>query len=209
MDIVNPDIEAYLDKTLPAPDPILREMQRYAASKDFPIVGPQVGRLIYLLARSIGATRVLELGSGFGYSAFWFALAVGPSGRVVLTDVSKEHAALARDYFKRARMPERAQIEIGNSLDIAPQVPGSFDIVFCDVDKKYYGRTLEIARAKLRSGGLFIVDNMLWGGSVLNKSREGDARGVKELTRLLLSAPDFSTAILPVRDGVAVALKVG
>ena len=208
MDIIDPSIDEYLNKTMTVRDPLLREMQRYGESRGFPIVGPQVGRLLHLLALSIGATRVLELGSGFGYSAMWFAQAVGANGRVVLTETSKENAKQARQYFERAGMANRVQIEMGDALEIIGQLPGLFDIIFNDVDKQHYPCTLDLVRPKLRLGGLFITDNMLWDGSVLNKSRKGDVRGVKELTRRLLDAPDFVTTILPVRDGIAVALKI-
>jgi predicted O-methyltransferase YrrM len=207
MNIVDPKIDDYLDQNLPAPPVLLTEMERYGRAEGFPIVGPQVGRLLYLLARTIGATRVLELGSGFGYSAMWFANAIGPNGRVVLTDGSQENLTRARTYFERAHMLDRVQFEHGNALDIIGRLPGLFDIIFNDVDKQFYPRTLELMRPKLRPGGLFITDNMLWGGSVLGKSRQSDVRGVKELTRRLLSAPDLITTILPVSDGVAVALK--
>lgn len=208
MNIVDASIEQYLDKTLAVASPILREMERYGKSQGFPIIGPQVGRLCQVLARSIGATRVLELGSGFGYSAMWFAEAVGSNGRVVLTEGSKENADLARDYMRRAGMLNRIQIEVGNALQIASRLPGFFDIVFNDVDKKDYPRTIDLVRPKLRNGGLFITDNVLWGGSVLGAARSADVRGIKEFTRLLLASPDFVTTILPVRDGVAVALRV-
>jgi caffeoyl-CoA O-methyltransferase len=208
MNITDPKIEEYLDKTLTVGNPLLREMQRYGDSVGFPIVGPQVGRLLNLLARSVGATRILELGSGFGYSAMWFAQAIGPNGRVVLTDTSTENAKKAREYFKRAEMLDRFQFEIGDALQIITQLPGLFDIIYNDIDKQQYKCTLDLVRPKLRTGGLFITDNMLWGGSVVEASRKADVRSVKELTRQLLEAPDFAATILPVRDGVAVALKI-
>lgn len=208
MDIVNPKIEAYLDKKITPHDPILREMQTFGESRNFPIVGPQVGRLLFILARSVNAQRVLELGSGFGYSAMWFARAVGPKGRVVLTDMSKANSDMARDYFQRAKMIERIEIETGDALKIIGGLPGQFDVIFNDVDKQYYPGTLDLVRPKLRVGGLFITDNMLWSGRVLSSSRSGDVQGIKELTRLLLDADDFATTVLPVRDGVAIALKV-
>ncbi len=186
----------------------MSEMQREGENRGFPIVGPQTGRLLHLLARSVGAGRVLELGSGFGYSAMWFADAVGRNGRVVLTEASKENAARAQEYFKRAGLLDRVQIEIGDGLDIITRVPGWFDVIFNDVAKKDYPRTLDMVRPKLRVGGLFISDNMLWDGQVLKSARNADVRGIKELTRLLLAASDFTTTILPVGDGVAVALKV-
>jgi predicted O-methyltransferase YrrM len=207
MDIVDRQIQAYLDKILAVNDPILREMQRYGESRHFPIVGPQVGRLLYFLAQTIGATRVLELGSGFGYSAMWFASAVGPQGRVVMTESSKENVDRARDYIKRAGMSKRIQIEQGDALEILKRLPGWFDLIYNDVDKHDYPRTLDLVRSKLRPGGLFITDNILWSGTVLGPARSADVRGIKEFTKLLMEAPDFITTMLPVRDGVAVALK--
>ncbi len=208
MDIVDPQITEYLDKTLTVPTALLREMEREGQATQFPIVGRQAGRLLHLLARSVGAGRILELGSGYGYSAMWFADAVGKSGRVVLTEESKENAARAKEYFKRAGMLDRVQIEIGNGLDIIARVPGWFDVIFNDIAKKDYPLTLDLVRPKLRVGGLFISDNMLWGGEVLTSGRSADLRGIKEFTRLLLAAPDFTTTIVPVGDGIAVALKI-
>lgn len=207
MDIVDPRIEDYLDKILAVNDPILREMQRFGESRHFPIVGPQVGRLLYLLAHTIGATRVLELGSGFGYSAMWFASAVGPQGRVVLTESSKENVDRAKTYFKRAGLSKRIQIEQGDAIEILKGLPGWFDVIYNDIDKHAYPRTIDPVRSKLRPGGLFISDNLLWSGTVLGSARSADVRGLKEFTKSLMEAPDFVTTILPIRDGVAVALK--
>lgn len=207
MNIINEEINQYLDQQLAIDDVFLKEMEDYGRSKGFPIVGPQVGRLLYFLARTIAAQRVLELGSGFGYSAMWFANAVGPKGRVVLTESSKDNAARATVYFKRAGMLDRVAIQVGNALELVDPMPGLFDLVFNDVEKQSYPLVLDLIRPKLRVGGLFVSDNMLWYGSVLSNSRAADVRGVKELTRLLLAAPDFITTLLPVRDGVAVALK--
>ncbi len=208
MDIVNPQIEAYLDKVLTVESSVLREMQRYAETRHFPIVGPQVGRLLYLLAQTIGATRVLELGSGFGYSAMWFASAVGPQGRVVMTDSSKQNLERARDYFKRAGMSRRIEMEQGNALEILNRLPGWFDLIYNDIDKRDYPLTIDPVRAKLRPGGLFVTDNMLWSGTVLNAARSSDVRGIKEFTKRLIASPDFATTILPIRDGIAVSLKL-
>ncbi len=207
MDITHPKIDDYLDQTLAASDPILREMEAYGHKRHFPIIGPQVGRLMHLLARSINAKRVLELGSGFGYSGMWFANAVGADGMVVMTEGDAKNSARARDYFQRAGLTNRAKFLVGNAFDLARQEPGPFDIIFCDVDKEDYGRVLDFVRPRLRVGGLFICDNMLWSGEVLRKHPDAGTRGIIELTRQLTTAPDFIATILPVRDGVAVALK--
>jgi len=206
MDLVHPDIDRYLGRWAALDDPVVGDMERLAAERGFPIVGPQVGRLLLMLARSIDARRVLELGSGFGYSAWWFATAVGPEGRVILTEGSSENADLARGFLDRAALGERVEIRVGDGLEIAREYDGPFDIVFNDIDKQDYPRALPVALQRLRPGGLFITDNMLWQGRVLDEvAADASTRGVLELTRALYAASNLDTTILPVRDGVAVS----
>ena len=206
MDLVQPDIDRYLGRWAASDDPIIVEMERLASERGFPIVGPQVGRLLLMLARSIDAKRVLELGSGFGYSAWWFATAVGPAGHVILTEGSRDNADLAHGFLDRAGLAERVEIRVGDALEIAREYDGLFDIVFNDIDKHDYPRALPVALERLRPGGLFVTDNMLWQGRVLDESAaDATTRGVLELTRALYAASNLDTAILPIRDGVAVS----
>jgi predicted O-methyltransferase YrrM len=203
VDIVHPEIDRYLHDLADPSDPILREMEVLAAERSFPIVGPQVGRLLHLVAKSIGARRVIELGSGFGYSAYWFALAVGHEGRVVMTEGSPDLAAEAAEFLRRGGLADRVRIEVGDALEIAERLGGVYDIVFTDIDKEQYPQVLDLARQLLRPGGLLICDNMLWFGTVLDpEPRPESTRGVVELTRRLRNAPDFDSVCLPLRDGV-------
>lgn len=207
VDIVNPDIDRYLHELANPQDPVLREMELLAAERSFPIVGPQVGRMLELLARAVSARRIIELGSGFGYSAYWFAKAVGPGGEVVLTERSEEQAAEAAAFLERGQLAGRVRIEVGDALEIVDRIGGEFDIVFNDVDKERYPAVLEKAAAALRPGGLFISDNMLWFGTVLEASPdEASTRGVQELTRRLYDSDDFQTVLVPLRDGVTVSI---
>jgi len=206
VDIVDPAIDRYLHELANPEDPVLREMEVLAAKESFPIVGPQVGRLLHLLARMIRARRVIELGSGFGYSAYWFARAVGPDGRVVLTEGSEERAAQAAEFLERGGLAERVRIVVGDGLEIIEGAGSGFDIVFNDVDKEDYPRVLDKAAAALRPGGLFISDNMLWFGTVLEaEPSEASTHGIKELTRLLYASSEFETVLVPLRDGVTVS----
>ncbi len=208
MDIVDPEIDRYLHDLASPDDPVLCEMELLAAERSFPIVGPQVGSLLHVLARSIGARRVIELGSGFGYSAYWFARAVGPEGLVVLCEGSQERANEAQRFLDRGGFAERVRIEVGDALQIAGRVEGEFDIVFNDVDKELYPEVLPLASALLRSGGLLICDNMLWFGTVLEEQPEQlSTLGVKELTRLLHETDDFETTLVPIRDGVSISVR--
>ncbi len=207
MDITHPAIDRYLSELSSPKDPILGEMEMLAAERSFPIVGPQVGRLLYVLAASASAKRIIELGSGFGYSAYWFARAVGPDGLVVLTETSPERAAEAKRFLERGGMLDRVRIEIGDALEIIDRIGGDFDIVFNDIDKERYPLVLERAAAALRPGGLLISDNMLWFGAVLeDPPYEASTQGVLELTRLLYESEDFRTVLLPLRDGVTVSV---
>jgi len=207
MDLVHPDIDRYLTSLAAHGDPVLGEMEKLGAERNFPIVGPQVGRLLEVAARSCGARRVLELGSGFGYSAYWFLRAVGSEGTVFLTEGSAELTREAEAFLTRGGFAGRFRIEVGDGLEIAAALTGPFDVVFCDIDKHDYPKALPIARRLLRPGGLFITDNMLWDGKVLAPD-DLQTRGVLELTRALYADTDFVTTLVPLRDGLTVAVKI-
>ncbi|HET6372565.1 MAG TPA: O-methyltransferase [Candidatus Polarisedimenticolia bacterium] len=216
LDILDPRIEQYLRELLPAPDPIRAEMERIGAERKFPIIGPLVGNLCGLMAASIGARKVFEMGSGFGYSTLWFARAVGPEGLVVHTEGSAENSKLARDFLTRAGLADRVRFEVGDAREILDREIAAgrtlpFDVVFNDMDKEQYPDALPRARKALRQGGLLICDNMLWFGRVLEGSTgqavDHTTRGILELTRMLREAPDFVTTLIPIRDGVTVSLR--
>jgi predicted O-methyltransferase YrrM len=206
--IVNPEVEGYLRKVAPASEPVLAEMEELAARRDFPIVGPLVGRLLFVLARALGAERVFELGSGYGYSALWFAKALAGGGRVILTEGDAANVAAARGYFERAGLLDRAVFETGDGLEVIDRYPGPFDVVFCDIDKRDYPRAFHQALPRLRRGGLLITDNVLWSGRVARPAQDPDTAGVQEYNRLLMASPELVASLLPLRDGVAVAVKL-
>ncbi len=206
--IVNPEIEHYIESLTPPEDDILGEMEAYAGENDFPIVGPLVGRFLFQIALISGAKRVMDLGSGFGYSAYWFAKAVGEGGSVVFTDMSAGNSKLAGDYFKRAGLSSRIDIRTGNALEILDGTEGGFDIIFNDIDKEHYPRVVAKAYGKLRKGGLLVTDNILWFGRVLGDDSSPSTEGVREFTRILLSEKGFFTTIIPLRDGLSLSLKL-
>jgi predicted O-methyltransferase YrrM len=207
MNIVNPDIERYLADVLPSADPVLEEMERLAERERFPIVGPLVGRLLALMARSIGARTVFEFGSGFGYSAYWFLQGMDGRGAVVMTDDEEENAKRARNYFKKAKLADRVEIHVGDAFEIVDTQPGPFDIVLVDCEKARYPLAFDKALPKLRPGGLLIGDNVLWSGRVLTRSEEPSTIGIQQFTRLIATDARLTTAILPLRDGVSISIK--
>ncbi len=209
MDIVAPLIEEYLGRTYPKTDAVEEAMRAHAAEKGaFPIVGPLVGRLLELAARAIGAKRVLEVGSGFGYSAYWFCRGVGEGGRVILTEYDKANADKARDFLGKAGFADRVEIHVGDGVEVASQVKGPVDIAFFDLDKPRYALALSKALPLVRKGGLLIADNVLWGGAVAKEVHDDHTDGLREYTRRVMTDPSLYSIIVPIRDGVAVSLKV-
>jgi predicted O-methyltransferase YrrM len=206
--IVNPDIEEYLRNLAPVEDGILEEMEELGRERNFPIIGPLVGILLYQLAVMIGAKKIFEMGSGFGYSAYWFAKAIEGEGLVVFTELSEKNARLAKGFFRRGRVEKKIKIHIGDSIKILEQTEEEFDIIFNDIDKEYYPLVVDKAYKKLRRGGLFITDNVLWYGRVLTEDLSPSVKGIKEFTRLLLSEKGFLTTIIPIRDGISLSVKL-
>lgn len=207
--ITVPPVEDYLYSLLPPRDSVLSEMEDKAAERNIPIVGPAVGRILHQLAAISGAKTVFEMGSAIGYSTIWWARAIGNDGEVFYTDGDRKNADEARGYFDRAGVADRITIKTGDALELLSEQTRQFDVVFCDIDKEDYPRALRVALPKIRKGGLFVADNVLWSGKVAEASTsEASTQAILEFNRLLYASPDLYTTVLPVRDGVAVALKL-
>jgi len=201
-------VDDYLYSMLPKRDEVLVEMEDYASEHDVPIVGPAVARVLQQLALTINAQSVFELGSAIGYSTMWWAQAVGEKGRVVYTDGDPKNAARARGYFERAGVSKRITIHTGDALEFLSEQKQQYDVIFNDIDKEDYPRVLRLVSPRLRKGGLFITDNVLWSGRVAEKNpKDARTKAILEFNRLLYNSVDFYTTILPIRDGLAVALK--
>ena len=208
MHIVHPDVEKYIDSLTADNDPVLAEMETLAREKNFPIVGPQVGRLLYFFAKTSGAKKIMELGSGYGYSAWWFAKALPADGNVICTDTDPDNERKAIDFLTRAGLKSKVDFVLGSALDVLEQQQGTFDIIFNDIDKEDYPESIDRAVAKLRSGGLFITDNALWYGKVaLEEEPDKTTRGVLDFNEGIARHPQLESMILPLRDGLAVAMK--
>lgn len=205
--ITNPEIERYMLDLLPSRDPVLAEIEAYAAQHEIPIVGPAVGRFLSSLVLITKAKRIFELGSAIGYSTIWLARAAGPGCEVHYSDGSEENAARARSYFERAGVSGDIRIHVGDALTALASTPGAFDIIFNDVDKDGYPAVLKAAPSRIRTGGLFITDNTLWHARVLDPQNATD-RAVCEFNRQLFSSPDFYVSQLPLRDGVSVGVRL-
>lgn len=215
MDIVHPAVDRYLKELASGDDePVLMEMEKLADDNGFPIVGRLCGNVLELLARSIGAKRIFEMGSGYGYSAYWFSRATGPDGEIHLTDTDPDNERQAKDFLGRAGLDAPIDYHVEGALEAFDKTSGDFDIVYCDIDKGGYPDAWRRARDRIRVGGMFICDNMLWFGRVTGGPgtpedvRPGWTEAIVETTHMIFDDDRYRASIIPLRDGLITALRI-
>ena len=203
----------------PESDEIIEAMERHADEQNFPTVGPAVGAWLSVLARTTDAERIFEFGSGFGYSAYWFARGM-EEGEIVLTEIDADELDQAEAYFEQAGIADRAQFEHGDAIDIVAECDGPFDIVLIDNEKQRYREALEAVEEKLRPGSLVLADNAITAGvidrddviALLNGEEVETAteasRGIAEYLAYVREHDGLETALLPVGEGVAVSVVI-
>jgi len=212
--INHPQIVKYLKNLASKYDErVLNAMEAYGHKRGFPIIDRLCGAMIHLLALSIGARKVFELGSGFGYSAYWYSKAVGAQGKVWCTDGDPENRDRAEAYLKKAGFWKRIDFQVGDAVTQLNKTPGTFDIVYNDIDKDGYPAAWEAAKKRIHPGGFYICDNTLWSGRIVEKKvREPDyfkgwTDAIKDHNRRVFSDRNFDATLIPLRDGVLVARK--
>ena len=209
---VHPAIEDYMrGLSCRTDDPVLIEMERIAQENNFPIVGRLVGIFLETMAKSINARRVFEFGSGYGYSAYWFAKAVGTEGQVICSDGDPLNQIKSEQYLGSVGLLDRVNFHVGFAQEIFSRTEGLFDICYNDVDKGDYPEVWHMAKKRIRPGGLYIADNVLWHGRVAVEEYvdvvPGWTEAILEHNRLIFEDPEFDAFINPTRDGVIVARR--
>lgn len=212
MDLLNPAVTDYLNQLARHGDPVLTRLEEEAKAERFPIIGPPAGQLCHLAARMIGARRICELGSGFGYSTLWFARAVretaGSEGEVIHTVWDEGLSQRARRNVEEAGYTDLVRFHVGEAVGILKGLDGPFDLIFNDIDKEGYPASLPEIKRKLRVGGLLIIDNMLWHGRIFDDNdHDASTQGVRRFTSDLWADADFAKQLVPIRDGLILALK--
>ncbi len=202
---------AYTERLFAHEDALLLELRAEMERRGFPPiqVSAEEGRLLQLLLTTVGATRVLEIGTLGGYSALWMARALPEDGRLVTLEIEPEHAALAREFADRAGLADRIDVRLGPAADslAALEAAGAgFDACFIDADKEPYPDYLAAVRRMVRVGGLIMGDNAFRDGDVLEQERDAGAEGVHRFNEALAADPGLLSTIIPVRDGLAVAV---
>jgi len=210
--IIHLDQAEYLDNLLPSSDDLVFEMEAYAAEHNVPIADREVALFLEITARAIKARRALECGMAIGYSVIHLARGMGADGLVITIDPSDQMIKAAEGYLTRAGLRERAQIEKGYALEVIPRLNETFDLIFLDAVKEEYQGYLDLALPKLRTGGVVLCDNLLWGGQVAGEIRSPDQKpsteALREFNRYFVNHPQLRAEVLPVGDGLGYGVKV-
>ena len=206
--IIQHDQAEYLDQLLTQKDPLLAEMEAYAAEHRVPIADREVSRFIEITARITGARKALEIGMAIGYTVIHLARGMGEQGRVVTIDPSDEMIEAATGYLKRAGLIDRVEIKRGKALEVMPQLAETFDLLFIDAVKEEYAQYLDLGLPRLRTGGVVIVDNLLWGGRVASGDTESSTAALREFNPYFINHEQLLAEVLPVGDGLGYAVKL-
>lgn len=208
--IIQRDQAEYLDTLAPQNDQLLVEMEAYAAEHRVPIADREVALFLEITARAIAAQKVLEIGMAIGYSVVHLARGMGQGGTVVTIEPSDEMIDAAIVFFKRANLSQKVEIKRGKALDVMPNLTDTFDILYIDALKEEYAQYLDHGLPLLRTGGVVIVDNLLWGGLVAQPAAANDESStcaLREFNRYFMSHPQLRSEILSVGDGLGYAVK--
>lgn len=211
--IVPEPIERYLASLNHLSDATLEHVARVGADSQLPLIDAEVGALLRVLATAVGAMRILEIGTAIGYSGIWLAGALPRNGMLLTMERNEERARLARAHFARAGLADRASVLVGDAERMLAKVAGPFDLIFQDGDKRLYSPLLDRLVDRLRPGGLLVTDNVLWDGEVAPgftdrpKRNVEDTRAIAEYNERIARHPQLVTAVVPLRDGVAISVK--
>lgn len=207
--IVDFEVLQYVLKTNPEPNPIFAKMQEKALNDHRPIVSTDSGIFLHLLTKITNAKKILEVGCNIGYSAMWFATALGDDGHLDTLELDPEIAKQAQEYFNEAGVDKKVTIHIGSAIETIPQMGGEYDILFIDAAKQQYKNYVELALPKLKKGALILVDNVLWSGKVAREAEPDDkiTKALKSFNEYFSNHPDIETTILTIGDGLALGIK--
>jgi predicted O-methyltransferase YrrM len=210
--IVTEAVGNYLDGLRANPDPVLAEMEAHGARDGIPIVVPETGALLHVLALASGAHRVLEIGTAIGVSTLYLARALPEGGVIVSFEIDEDRHAAARDYLDRAGVLDRADLRLQDAREALSELEESFDMAFIDGVKAQYGDYFDALLPRLRLGGVLAVDNVLMSGTVAEGRTDGhwteeQIATARAFNERLLGHQELSGTVLPVGDGVLVAVR--
>jgi len=205
--IIQREQAEYLVRLLSQGDPLLEEMEAYAAEHRVPIADREVATFLEITARATGARKALEIGMAIGYSVVHLARGMSGQGLVVTIEPNEEMIRAASGYLERAGLLNGVRIERGKALEVMPNLTDTFDLLFIDAVKEEYAQYLDLGLPRLCTGGVVLVDNLLWGGKVAGADTESSTVALREFNRYFINHPQLRAEVLPVGDGLGYAVK--
>jgi predicted O-methyltransferase YrrM len=211
--MVSEAVEGYLASLNFASDAALDAIRAEGVADQLPIIDAEVGALLSVLVRAVGARRILEIGTAIGYSGSWLARALEPGGLLLTIEFDAARADRARHNFERTGVADRANVMVGDAARLVHKVAGPFDLIFNDGDKAQYEPLLDRLVTLLRPGGLLVTDNVLWSGRVVPgfvsdaPERPDDTAAIARYNQRLARDERLITSVIPLRDGLAISVK--
>ena len=202
--IVYEEIDNYVDGLANRGDAALMAVEKQGMVEGWPIVGAAEGSLLHILARSVRAKRILELGTAIGYSGTWLARALADGGELVTVEHNPKTAALAKKNFEKTGVSSKVRIVVGTAEEALREAKGPFDFIFNDG----YPAVLEPCIERVRAGGLLVTDNVLWHGDVARKDRSPEVLAIRTYNERLSKDPRMIASMIPLRDGISIASKI-
>ncbi len=203
----------YVSRLEPEPSPLLLELEQQGRYDGIPILDRAAGRLLSVLVHAMQANRILEIGTAYGYSTLWMALALPPAGKIWTIDPNIERTEIARAFLERAGKFDAVEIVNVPALDFLPAfTQRNLDIVFIDAIKEEYSEYLELCVPMLKRSGLVVVDNVLWSGTASAEPLAGDSdslRAIRDFNKKFLTHPNLDATILPIGDGIGIGARIG
>lgn len=206
------DLLRYLETTHPAPNPLLLELEQHGRKEGIPIVSRETGRFLSVLVRMMQANRILEIGTAFGYSTLWMALAQPPVGKIWTIDPDHTRTDVAISYFNRAGEDDNITVFNQDAVELLPSFPQrNLDIVFIDADRAHYRAYLDLTIPMLKRSGIVVVDDCLLNGRIANSPEEGDDGQIeimRDFNTYFLTNPNLDATILPLGDGTGIGVRI-
>lgn len=206
MEITNKQIAEYTESFTSEEPEIIKELVR-ASEKDLQYIdmlsGRQIGMLLKLLVSISGAKRILEVGTFTGYSAIMMASALPDDGELITCEMNEMYRKISSPFFAREPYKKKIKQRLGNALEIIPELDGEFDLIFLDADKINYPKYYQLVKEKIKPGGVIVVDNVLWGGEVLEQKSQ-KAVAIHQMNEIIRDDEDVEQLMLSLRDGVTI-----
>ncbi|MGH7537564.1 MAG: O-methyltransferase [Gemmatimonadales bacterium] len=209
--MVEERLQRYIEELFAVEDPVLAHVRARHAEADLPPIhiSPDEGKLLHVLLRAVGARTVLEIGALAGYSGIWLARALPADGVLTTIERDPRHAALARRAYADAGLAAQVRLLEGDAKAVLPTLTPGFDAVFVDADKEPMAEYFAHSVRLLRIGGLLLSDNAFFHGAVVDDAdHTAQAEGVRAFNRLAATDRRVACAVVPIRDGLVVGVKV-